>query len=61
MNKADEIIARLLEIMNAAIESGDWKINKINDPKLIMQDASYHLERHGYRRDSITGETWIKS
>jgi len=59
--KEDRIIIDLVEIIEAAIRSGDWKVDGACDPDLVLSVAEDHLREHGYTRDGITGEYWIES
>ena len=56
--RSDEIIADLLECMKAAIKSGDWKVDGACDPDSSIQFAELHLERSGWRQNSIDGH-WM--
>lgn len=55
-----ELIVRLLSSMEAAIESGDWKVDGANDPDCVMHNADRFLRNSGYTRDGLTGTEWIK-
>jgi hypothetical protein len=58
-NESDMIIASLLQAMEAAIESGDWKVDGACDPDCVMARAVEHLSKRGYVRDGITSTEWI--
>ena len=52
-------LAELLTVVQAAIRSGDWKVDGACDPDIAIYMAEQELERAGYRLDSIIGEEWI--
>ncbi len=59
MNKAEVVIAGLLEAMQAAIDSGDWVVDGACDPDQAMFMAENYLQEHGWDTDGLTGKTWI--
>ena len=54
-----EIIKNLVEVMEAAIRSGDWEVDGACDPCSLLSEAGDMLRTAGYTRDGITGECWI--
>lgn len=58
--KKIEIIASLLECMEAAIKSGDWKVDGACDPDMHISIAEAKLEQEGMHRDLLTGTIWVK-
>lgn len=54
MNK-NTCIANLLEIMQEAIKSGDWKVDGACDPDWAMLQAEYVLRSSGWTKNSIDG------
>ena len=55
-----ENIKELIEIMETAINSGDWRVDGACDPEMAMRRAQQLLRDSGYERDGLTGEEWIK-
>ena len=55
-----EIIKGLIEVMQSAIDSGDWNIDGACDPYSIMSRAAKALREEGYDLDGLTGTEWIK-
>lgn len=60
MYNSEEIVKDLLEIMQVAIASGDWKADSACDPSMVMDRAEGYLRAMGWVIDGITGETWFK-
>lgn len=60
MGEAGEIIKNLVLTMEAAIRSGDWKVDGACDPDGLIREAEDYLSRFGYRRDGLTGTEFIK-
>ena len=54
-----EIIKGLVEVIEQAIRSGDWKVDGACDPDFILEEARDTLRGAGYVTDGITGETWF--
>jgi hypothetical protein len=51
MNAALRALADCCNVMEAAIERGDWVPDGACDPDLIMDRATVVLESHGWRWD----------
>ena len=56
----EKIILGLVEVIEAAIKSGDWKVDGACDPDMILDMAEDYLRDMGWTRDGITGECWIR-
>lgn len=54
-----QMISQLVELMEAAIRSGDWKVDGACDPDMLLSEAEDMLRDAGYTRDGLTGENWI--
>ena len=54
MNK-EQCIANLLETMQQAIDSGDWKVDGACDPDVFMRQAEYVLRSSGWTQNAIDG------
>ena len=52
-------LARLLETVEQAIESGDWKVDGTCDPDATITYAKHVLQSDGWRQNSID-ESWIQ-
>lgn len=44
MKDAEEILTQLVECVEAAVESGDWKVDGANDPASIVEQAKRILK-----------------
>lgn len=53
-------IAELLNVMEAAIKSGDWNVDGACDPDSIMYRAEVVLRKFGFTRNSID-DHWMQS
>ena len=53
------IIVELLEVMESAIASKDWKVVGVFDPSAAMDRAEILLTRAGWTRDKRTN-VWVK-
>ena len=53
------IIVELLEVMESAIASKDWKVDGACDPSAAMDRAEILLTRAGWTRDKRTN-VWVK-
>ena len=49
-----KIIEELLELMQAAIVSGDWKADGACDPEAAMKRAENHVKYHNPRKHGRT-------
>lgn len=56
MVNAHAALADLLNVVEQAIKSGDWKVDGACDPDWSMQRAEECLKENEYRRNSISGE-----
>jgi hypothetical protein len=57
MNMNDLIcIANLVEIIDRAIESGDWKVDGASDPAWAINQAKNCLKKNGWIKDDIYGD-----
>ena len=54
-----ETVRDLLEIMQAAIAAGDWKVDGACDPDMAIERAETFMRDKGYRLDGITGTEWL--
>jgi len=52
---AEEVIIELLQALQSGMGSDpfDFEVRAI-------ENAEDYLDSHGYRRDGLTGETWLK-
>ncbi len=53
-------LARLVETVEQAIESGDWKVDGACDPDSDLEYARATLRRNGWRQNSID-ESWMEA
>lgn len=53
-----ELIMNLLEAIEDAIESGDWKVDGASDPDSLITYAHKYLRSRGYVQNSIDG-SWM--
>ena len=51
----NQCIANLIEIMEKAIESGDWRVDGACDPDWAIEQAKYVLRQGGWTQNSIDG------
>ena len=58
-DKEQYIIVELLEVMESAIASEDWKVDGACDPSVAMDRAEILLTRAGWTRDKRTA-VWVK-
>jgi len=54
-DNASEIIIELLEALQASVSDYPFSYEK-----QAIERAEDYLNANGYRRDSLTGESWIK-
>ena len=50
------LIASLCDVVNMAIESGDWQVDGSCDPSLYLAMAEARLEQEGWHKKENTGE-----
>ena len=55
MNAKTRIIVALVEVIESAIASGDWKVDGACDPADALYDAEQYLVAHGFTRNGIDG------
>jgi hypothetical protein len=56
----EQIIVDLLEVMEAAIQAGDWVVDGACDPYSAMDRAEILLTRSNWVRKNDKNETWYK-
>ena len=55
----ESVLAGLLQIVCAAIEIGDWKVDGRCDPDTELHRAAQALRNRGWTQNSID-DSWIK-
>jgi hypothetical protein len=50
-----DALASLLDVVERAIQSGDWKVDGACDPATVIKQAESCLISKGYYRNSIDG------
>ena len=54
--QANDALACLLNAVESAISSGDWKVDGTCDPDMVINCAQHVLMANGYHRNGISGE-----
>lgn len=55
----ESIIAELLNVMQHAIDSGDWRVDGACDPDSAIEYAALTLRSRGWTQNSIDG-SWMR-
>lgn len=55
---ACDALARMLETAEAAIRSGDWKVDGACDPDSDIEYAKHVLRANGWRQNSVD-DSWM--